>query len=110
VSSTDGGTTRDPMDRLAESFLERFRRGERPSITDYIANNPDHASDIQKLFPALVEIEQLKSTDSTDFIAFTVIGAIAGLLGGVAFRHNRLAHSPRFRRKSRPSQARKSDG
>ena len=56
------------MDRLAESFLERFRRGERPSITEYIANNPDHASDIQELFPALVEIEQLKSADATDSI------------------------------------------
>ncbi len=68
MSSTDGGTTRDPMDRLAESFLEQFRRGERPSITEYIANNPEHATDIQELFPTLVEIEQLKSADATDSI------------------------------------------
>ena len=47
----EGGTTRDPFDRLAESFLERFRRGERPAISEYIQNHPDHASDIRELFP-----------------------------------------------------------
>jgi eukaryotic-like serine/threonine-protein kinase len=66
VNGTDGGTTRDPFDRLAESFLERFRRGERPSISEYIENNPDHASDIRELFPALVEVEQLKSSGAKD--------------------------------------------
>ena len=66
VNATDGGTTRDPFDRLAESFLERFRRGERPSISEYIENNPDHASDIRDLFPALVEVEQLKSAGGAD--------------------------------------------
>ena len=65
MNGTDGGTTRDPFDRLAESFLERFRRGERPSISEYIENNPDHASDIRELFPALVEVEQLKSAGAT---------------------------------------------
>ena len=68
VNTADGGTTRDPFDRLAESFLERFRRGERPSISEYIKNNPDHASDIQELFPALVEVEQLKSAGASDSI------------------------------------------
>ena len=61
MNSADGGATRDPFDRLIEAFLDRFRRGERPSISEYVKNNPEHESDIRELFPALVEVEQLKS-------------------------------------------------
>lgn len=66
MSQADSGSKRDPFDLLAESFLERFRRGERPSISEYIKDNPDHADDIRDLFPALVEVEQLKSGGATD--------------------------------------------
>ena len=31
---------RDPIEVMAESFLERFRRGERPSIDEYAAKYP----------------------------------------------------------------------
>ena len=68
MNSVDNSTTRDPFDRLAESFLERFRRGERPSISEYIKTHPDLASDIRDLFPALVEVEALKSIDRADFV------------------------------------------
>jgi eukaryotic-like serine/threonine-protein kinase len=66
VSQTVGVSTRDPFDRLAESFLERYRRGERPSISEYLENYPEHATDIRDLFPALVEVEQLKSAGAPD--------------------------------------------
>ena len=55
---------RDPLDRLAESFLERFRRGERPSLHEYTAAYPELAEDIRDLFPALVEVEQLKAAET----------------------------------------------
>ena len=51
---------RNPVDRLAEEFVERFRKGERPSLTDYIERCPEHADEIRELFPALVLMEQLK--------------------------------------------------
>src|SRR5436190_1232401 len=51
---------RNPVDRLAEEFAERFRRGERPSLTEYTDRYPDLAEEIRELFPALVMMEQLK--------------------------------------------------
>ena len=52
---------RDPIEQLAEEFAERFRRGERPSLTEYTDRYPDLAGDIRELFPALLEMEQLSS-------------------------------------------------
>jgi serine/threonine protein kinase/formylglycine-generating enzyme required for sulfatase activity/Flp pilus assembly protein TadD len=46
------------LDRLAEEFAERFRRGERPSLKEYLDRYPDLADDIRELFPAMVEVEQ----------------------------------------------------
>jgi serine/threonine protein kinase/WD40 repeat protein len=55
---------RDPVEKLAEEFAERFRRGERPSLTEYTDRYPELAEEIRELFPALLEIEQLASVDS----------------------------------------------
>ncbi len=66
MSQPGGNATRDPFDRLAESFLERFRRGEHPSIHEYIQKHPEHSADIRELFPALIEVEQLKSVQERD--------------------------------------------
>ena len=52
---------RDPLGPILESFLARFRKGERPSLTEYIERYPGLADEIRELFPALVEIEQLGS-------------------------------------------------
>src|SRR5262249_8846448 len=46
--------------RLAEEFAERLRRGERPSLTEYLAKCPEHADVIRELFPTLAMMEQLK--------------------------------------------------
>jgi len=57
---TDSSADRDPLDRLAEDFVARFRAGERPSLEEYAAQLPDRAGEVRDLFPALVEMEQLK--------------------------------------------------
>src|SRR5215831_9092901 len=49
---------RDPVEQLAEDFLERYRRGEHPSLSEFIARAPEHAGEIRELFPALVLMEQ----------------------------------------------------
>ena len=49
------------MGPVLESFLTRFRKGERPSLTEYVGRHPALADEIRELFPALVEIEQLGS-------------------------------------------------
>jgi hypothetical protein len=45
---------RDPVERLAEEFAERFRKGERPALSEYVAQCPERADEIRELFPALV--------------------------------------------------------
>ena len=51
----------DPVEELVEAFLERYRRGERPSLSEYAANHPECAERIQALFPALMVMEELGS-------------------------------------------------
>src|SRR4051794_19040369 len=48
------------FEELAEEFAARFRRGERPSLQEYIDRCPDLADEIRELFPALVEVERVK--------------------------------------------------
>ena len=60
MSDTTSGSGRDPVEQLLESFLARLRRGERPNLEDYAARCPERADEIRELFPALVEMEQLK--------------------------------------------------
>jgi hypothetical protein len=43
------------IDRLAEEIAQRFRRGERPTLKEYIDRHPQHAADIREFLPALVE-------------------------------------------------------
>jgi serine/threonine protein kinase len=59
MAMTASGSTadRDPIEVMAESFLDRFRRGERPSIDDYAARHPELAGEIRELLPALVQLE-----------------------------------------------------
>jgi hypothetical protein len=52
---------RDPLGPVLESFLTRFRKGERPALAEYIERYPALADQIRELLPALVEMEQLGS-------------------------------------------------
>jgi serine/threonine protein kinase len=49
---------RDPFEMVAESFLARYRAGERPSVNDCAAEHPELADQIRRLLPALVMIER----------------------------------------------------
>ncbi len=46
------------LDQLAENFAERCRRGEQPSLGEYVEKYPELADDIRELFPAMAQIEQ----------------------------------------------------
>jgi tRNA A-37 threonylcarbamoyl transferase component Bud32 len=48
----------DLFNRLADEFAARYRRGERPPLSEYTDQYPDLAEEIRELFPALVAIEQ----------------------------------------------------
>jgi serine/threonine protein kinase/tetratricopeptide (TPR) repeat protein len=51
----------DLFNRLADEFAERYRRGERPPLSEYTDKYPELADEIRELFPALVAIEQFGS-------------------------------------------------
>ncbi len=59
---TSGGD-RNAIEVLAEEFVERQRRGERPSLSDYTRKYPELAEDIADLFPALLVMERVKPVD-----------------------------------------------
>src|SRR5207248_9075154 len=41
----------DVVGKVADSFLARYRRGERPPLSEYTAQYPDLADEIRELFP-----------------------------------------------------------
>src|SRR5580693_4867545 len=53
------GPKRQTVEQLAEEFVERYRRGERPTLSEFTARDPAHADEIRDLFPALVMMEQI---------------------------------------------------
>jgi WD40 repeat protein/serine/threonine protein kinase/tetratricopeptide (TPR) repeat protein len=57
---SDASSDRNPVEKLAEEFAERHRRGEHPALSEYTARYPQWADEIRDLFPALVMMEQLK--------------------------------------------------
>src|SRR5262249_44050806 len=54
------GSDGDQLGRLADEFLERHRRGERPALTEYAARHPERAEQIRELVPALLLMEDVR--------------------------------------------------
>jgi serine/threonine protein kinase len=66
INTNSAEIDRDPIEVMAESFLERYRRGERPSIEEYAAKYPELANEVRELLPALVQLERdLSVADGT---------------------------------------------
>jgi len=59
MSSASSGV--DPLDDLAEEFLERCRRGRPPALTEYTEKYPELAERIRSVFPALVIMDEIGS-------------------------------------------------
>jgi hypothetical protein len=60
--SHDAGEADDrhPIEELAEEFIDRYRRGERPSISEFAARRPEAADEIRELFSTLLLMEQVE--------------------------------------------------
>jgi serine/threonine protein kinase len=58
MSSSD--SERNPVEELAEEFVARYRRGERPALTEYTDRYPQWADKIRVLFPALLVMERVR--------------------------------------------------
>ena len=61
--SNSGSANYVLLTQLADEFAARYRAGERPSLQEYTDRYPELAADIRELFPAMVEIEQVKEDD-----------------------------------------------
>jgi hypothetical protein len=64
---------RNPVDALAEEFVARYRRGERPSLTEYTTKYPDLADEIRDVFPALLMMEDVRPAKGDATGAFDVV-------------------------------------
>lgn len=57
---TDHAEHRNPVEVLAEEFLDRRRRGEVASVQEYASSHPELASEIRGLFPAMLAMEKFR--------------------------------------------------
>jgi serine/threonine-protein kinase len=60
-SSSDA---RSPVELLADEFLARCKRGEKPTIKEYCDQHPDLADEIRDVFEAVLMVEDLKPGSS----------------------------------------------
>jgi WD40 repeat protein/serine/threonine protein kinase/tetratricopeptide (TPR) repeat protein len=82
MSKSDSGP--DLFNVLAHEFAERYRKGERPTVSEYAERHPALASQIQELFPALVVMEEFGSVagqTTCPHLAATADGSIPSRLG-----------------------------
>ncbi len=56
----DSSQGRNAVELLAEEFVDRYRRGERPPLNEYTERYPEWAEEIRDLFPAMLMLENLK--------------------------------------------------
>jgi hypothetical protein len=52
-SGTAATPDEDPLGPVVESFLERFRRGERPALSALVERHPELAGQIRDLIPRI---------------------------------------------------------
>ena len=60
---TDQASDREPLEKLAEQFAARCRRGEGPSLSEYAQKHPELADEIRDLFPVLAALEDVRPAD-----------------------------------------------
>jgi hypothetical protein len=64
---------------LAEEFLERYRRGERPPLKEYIDRHPELVAEIKEVFPAMALMENIALADESVAAAPTAPAAEVSL-------------------------------
>jgi hypothetical protein len=57
-SVADSADQRDPLEEVAERFLDRWRRGERPVLEEFLAHHPDRAEELRELLSSLSDRER----------------------------------------------------
>lgn len=71
------------LDELATEFVDRYRKGERPTIADYAEKYPELADEIRDLFPTIAQMEGLKiQADQEDRQAANDANPQSGTIAG----------------------------
>ncbi len=60
-TSADSSSDRNPVEELADEFLQRQRGGERPTLEEYCRRHPELADEIRDVFPVLIRMEDMRS-------------------------------------------------
>src|SRR5262249_39360046 len=55
----------DQVLELAEEFLDRYRKGERPSLKEYADRHPELAGEIREVLPAMAMMEHIALADES---------------------------------------------
>ena len=63
IAMADNQSQPEQLGPVMDEFVARYRRGERPSVTEYAERHPDLADQIRELFPSLVLMERAGSGD-----------------------------------------------
>jgi WD40 repeat protein/serine/threonine protein kinase len=77
---SDPSSEPDPVEALAEEFLERQRQGERPDVAEYARRYPEWADRIRKVFRALALLEDARPAEATGSVAGSPAGPAAAVL------------------------------
>src|SRR5713101_2201864 len=64
--SESSSSERDPVEELADEFLQRCRRGERPALSESTNRYPQWADKIRNLFPLLIDMEAARPVPHED--------------------------------------------
>jgi serine/threonine-protein kinase len=62
---------RGPVNLLADEFLARCKRGEKPTIKEYCERHPDLADEIRDVFEAVLMVEDLKPGSEDASISYS---------------------------------------
>ena len=57
---SDSSSGLNQFDALAQEFVARHRRGEKPSVSEYAAKYPELADDVRDLFPGMLLMEGVR--------------------------------------------------
>jgi serine/threonine-protein kinase len=78
-TSSDSSQDRNPVEALADEFLQRQRGGERPTLEEYCRRHPELADEIREVFPVLIRMEEFRSDGPDDSTGEVAIAATARL-------------------------------
>jgi serine/threonine protein kinase len=65
MSDSSSDPDRHPLDELAETFAAEYRRGEHPSVSDYVRRHPEHADGLREVLPSIALMEKLKRRNTS---------------------------------------------